>query len=150
MIHSLKDRLPHLFQNLLQVAISLLGGEFQLHNKSVHLIDDQNGRDVFKPSLAKHNLGLQKTQTCQRRMNEWHKNISLHLHFHLTIHKAMNQNAFLSTGRHSLETFCRDCTWGHTPSTASTTTMAPSHSLIAVETSEEKSTWPGESIRLTK
>lgn len=50
----------------------------------------------------------------------------------------------------TLETVCSDCTWGHTPSTASTTTMAPSHSLTAVETSEEKSTWPGESIRLIK
>lgn len=41
-------------------------------------------------------------------------------------------------------------TCGHTPSTASTTTMAPSHSLTAVETSDEKSTWPGESIRFSK
>jgi hypothetical protein len=33
-----------------------------------------------------------------------------------------------------------------TPSTASTRTSAPSHSLEAVETSLEKSTWPGVSI----
>lgn len=31
-------------------------------------------------------------------------------------------------------------TCGQTPSTASTTTIAPSHSLTAVDTSEEKST----------
>lgn len=39
-------------------------------------------------------------------------------------------------------------TWVHTPSTASTRTSAPSHSRDAVETSLEKSTWPGVSIRL--
>ncbi|CAD1472584.1 unnamed protein product [Heterotrigona itama] len=37
---------------------------------------------------------------------------------------------------------------GHTPSTTSIRMTAPSHSLTAVETSEAKSTCPGESIRL--
>ena len=37
-----------------------------------------------------------------------------------------------------------------TPSTASTKTMAPSHSRDAVETSELKSICPGESIRLIR
>lgn len=41
-------------------------------------------------------------------------------------------------------------TWGHTPSTTSTTTMAPSHRRTAVDTSLEKSTCPGESIRFTR
>ena len=38
----------------------------------------------------------------------------------------------------------------HTPSTASTTTRPPSLSLAAVDTSLQKSTWPGESIRLMR
>jgi hypothetical protein len=42
------------------------------------------------------------------------------------------------------------CVCGHTPSTTSTTTMAPSQSLTAVDTSDAKYTWPGESIRLTR
>ncbi|KAH3668193.1 hypothetical protein OGAPHI_001947 [Ogataea philodendri] len=37
-----------------------------------------------------------------------------------------------------------------TPSTTSTRTTAPSHNLEAVLTSEEKSMWPGESIKLIK
>lgn len=47
---------------------------------------------------------------------------------------------------------CRStaCVWMHTPSTASTTTSAPSLSRAAVDTSLQKSTWPGESIRLTR
>ena len=40
--------------------------------------------------------------------------------------------------------------WMHTPSTASTTTKAPSDRRAAVETSEQKSTCPGESIRLNR
>ena len=38
----------------------------------------------------------------------------------------------------------------HTPSTVSTTTKAPSVTLKAAVTSEEKSTWPGESIKFNK
>lgn len=38
----------------------------------------------------------------------------------------------------------------HIPSTTSTTIMVPSQSRTAVETSDEKSTWPGESMRLIK
>lgn len=38
----------------------------------------------------------------------------------------------------------------HTPYTQSTTTSAPSVTLKAAVTSEEKSTWPGESIKLIK
>jgi len=38
----------------------------------------------------------------------------------------------------------------HTPSTQSITTSAPSVTLSAAVTSEEKSTCPGESIRLIK
>ncbi len=41
-------------------------------------------------------------------------------------------------------------TCGHTPSTTSTRTRAPSQSLTAVDTSLEKSMWPGESIRFTR
>lgn len=41
-------------------------------------------------------------------------------------------------------------TCGQTPSTASTTMMHPSQMRIAVDTSEEKSTCPGESIRLIR
>jgi hypothetical protein len=40
--------------------------------------------------------------------------------------------------------------WLHTPSTASTSTTAPSQSRDAVETSLLKSIWPGESIRLIR
>ena len=42
------------------------------------------------------------------------------------------------------------CVCVHTPSTASTTSSAPSLSRAAADTSEQKSTWPGESIRLTR
>jgi hypothetical protein len=38
----------------------------------------------------------------------------------------------------------------HTPSTQSTTTSAPSVIRSAAVTSDEKSTWPGESMRLTR
>lgn len=38
----------------------------------------------------------------------------------------------------------------HTPSKTSTTTMAPSERRVAVETSEEKSMCPGESMRLMR
>lgn len=48
----LDESSTYLFQNLLQVTISFLGGEFQLYNKSVHFINDQNRPDVFKPRLA--------------------------------------------------------------------------------------------------
>lgn len=41
-------------------------------------------------------------------------------------------------------------TCGQTPSTASTTMMQPSQSRTAVDTSEEKSTCPGESIKLIR
>lgn len=41
-------------------------------------------------------------------------------------------------------------TCGQTPSTASTTMMHPSQMRTAVDTSEEKSTWPGESIRFIR
>lgn len=41
-------------------------------------------------------------------------------------------------------------TWGQTPSTQSTRMMAPSHNRTAVETSLEKSMWPGESIKLMR
>lgn len=41
-------------------------------------------------------------------------------------------------------------TCGQTPSTASTTMMQPSQMRTAVDTSEEKSTCPGESIRLIR
>lgn len=37
-----------------------------------------------------------------------------------------------------------------TPSTTSTKTIAPSQRRIAVDTSDEKSTWPGESIKLRR
>src|SRR5271170_1726386 len=40
--------------------------------------------------------------------------------------------------------------WTQTPSTQSTTTRAPSVTRRAAVTSEEKSTWPGESIKLIK
>mmetsp|Transcript_12420 Transcript_12420/g.29217 ORF Transcript_12420/g.29217 Transcript_12420/m.29217 type:complete len:218 (+) Transcript_12420:562-1215(+) len=40
--------------------------------------------------------------------------------------------------------------WTQTPSTTSTTTSAPSHKRVAVDTSLQKSMCPGESIRLTK
>jgi hypothetical protein len=39
---------------------------------------------------------------------------------------------------------------GQTPSTTSTTTKQPSDNRTAVETSELKSIWPGESIKLIK
>eukprot|EP01139_Manchomonas_bermudensis_P019049 Amastigsp_a676327_4345.p5 type:complete len:100 gc:universal Amastigsp_a676327_4345:1995-2294(+) len=38
----------------------------------------------------------------------------------------------------------------HTPSTQSTTTSAPSVTRSAAVTSDEKSTWPGESMRLMR
>ena len=41
------------------------------------------------------------------------------------------------------------CVWTQTPSTASTSTSALSLSRTAADTSLPKSTWPGESIRLT-
>ena len=41
-------------------------------------------------------------------------------------------------------------TCGQTPSTTSTSTTAPSQSRTAVDTSLEKSMWPGESIRFIK
>lgn len=44
----------------------------------------------------------------------------------------------------------RSSTCGQTPSTASTTMMQPSQMRTAMDTSEEKSTCPGESIRLTR
>ncbi|RNA09927.1 hypothetical protein BpHYR1_009619 [Brachionus plicatilis] len=40
--------------------------------------------------------------------------------------------------------------WTHTPEMQSTTTRAPSVTRIAAVTSELKSKWPGESMRLTK
>lgn len=40
--------------------------------------------------------------------------------------------------------------YGETPSTASTTTIEPSDNYNPVNTSNEKSTWPGESIKLIK
>jgi len=40
--------------------------------------------------------------------------------------------------------------YGLTPSTTSTSTQAPSANLKALETSYEKSTWPGESIKFTR
>ena len=40
--------------------------------------------------------------------------------------------------------------WGMVPSTASTTTTAPSTARIALVTSPPKSTWPGVSIRLMR
>lgn len=54
---------PHLLQDLLQVRVGLLGGELQLHDKSVYLIDDQDGPDVLQPRLTEHHLGLHTTQT---------------------------------------------------------------------------------------
>lgn len=69
----LDESSTYLFQNLLQVSISFLGGEFQLYNKSVHFINDQNRPDVFKPRLAKHHLSLHNTKTCQQRMNVLNK-----------------------------------------------------------------------------
>jgi hypothetical protein len=49
-------------------------------------------------------------------------------------------HAFLSTA----------CVWVDTPSRTSITTNAPSQRRVAVDTSEEKSMCPGESMRLTK
>mmetsp|Transcript_12142 Transcript_12142/g.40014 ORF Transcript_12142/g.40014 Transcript_12142/m.40014 type:complete len:207 (-) Transcript_12142:210-830(-) len=49
---------------------------------------------------------------------------------------------------HACRSTAAVCT--HTPSTTSTTSSAPSLSRTAEETSEQKSTWPGESIRLTR
>eukprot|EP00965_Chrysotila_dentata_P157807 5213194-Pleurochrysis_carterae.AAC.1 len=40
--------------------------------------------------------------------------------------------------------------WTQTPSTQSTTTSAPSVTRSAAVTSDEKSTWPGESAREQK
>ena len=40
--------------------------------------------------------------------------------------------------------------WGMIPSTASTTTIAPSTARMARVTSPPKSTWPGVSIRLIR
>ncbi len=40
--------------------------------------------------------------------------------------------------------------WTQTPSTQSTTTIAPSVNLKAAVTSDEKSIWPGESIKFIK
>lgn len=51
----------HLFQDLLQVGVSFLRGELQLHDESVYLIDDQNRPDVLQPRLTQHNLGLHTT-----------------------------------------------------------------------------------------
>mmetsp|Transcript_19286 Transcript_19286/g.65032 ORF Transcript_19286/g.65032 Transcript_19286/m.65032 type:complete len:254 (-) Transcript_19286:118-879(-) len=49
---------------------------------------------------------------------------------------------------HACRSTAAVCT--HTPSTTSTTSSAPSLSRTAEETSEQKSTWPGESIRFTR
>lgn len=50
----------HLLQNLLQVNISFLRGEFQLHDESVNFIDDKNRPDVLQPRLTQDNLSLHK------------------------------------------------------------------------------------------
>lgn len=49
---------PHLSQDLLQVGVSFLRGEHQLHDETVDLIDDQNRPDVLQPRLTQHSLGL--------------------------------------------------------------------------------------------
>lgn len=42
------------------------------------------------------------------------------------------------------------CVCGQTPSTTSTRIIAPSQILSAVETSEKKSIWPGQSMTLIR
>ena len=54
----------------------------------------------------------------------------------------------MTPSSHACRSTAAVCT--HTPSTTSTTSSAPSLSRTAEETSEQKSTWPGESIRLTR
>ena len=34
-------------------------GELQLRDEPVHLVEDQDGSDVFQPGLPQHRLGLQ-------------------------------------------------------------------------------------------
>mmetsp|Transcript_42537 Transcript_42537/g.101380 ORF Transcript_42537/g.101380 Transcript_42537/m.101380 type:complete len:200 (+) Transcript_42537:2114-2713(+) len=65
------------------------------------------------------------------------------------------QRSTLFTKRHGLTRSCRACrstvsVCTAQPSMQSTTTMAPSVIRRAAVTSEEKSTWPGESIKLIK
>lgn len=38
---------PHLFQDLLQVSVSLLRSKLQFHDEPVHLIDNENRPDVL-------------------------------------------------------------------------------------------------------
>lgn len=54
---------PHLFQDLLQVSVSFLRRQLQLHHEPIDLINDQNRPDVLQPRLTQHNLGLTHTHT---------------------------------------------------------------------------------------
>lgn len=47
------------------MCVSFLRGEFQLHDESVYLIDDQNRPDVLQPRLTQHSLGLHTIHTRQ-------------------------------------------------------------------------------------
>jgi len=67
--------------------------------------------------------------------------------------KSMMRRSILFRKRHVLTFsfqayFITVFVYGLTPSTTSTRMMAPSANQRALETSKEKSTWPGESIRL--
>ncbi len=60
----------------------------------------------------------------------------------------LSTNTALTLSSHAC--FRTVCVYGLTPSSTSTMTTAPSDSLNALLTSLEKSTWPGESIRLIR
>jgi hypothetical protein len=137
----------------------------------VQLVDDQHGRDLLLPRLAQHGVRLRahaaRRRRRKRRASEGSAS-SGRVRASLAPARAEAPRTLLPCGR------LRACAWrgaapsacrlagkqfpcfgsaahGTThPSHASTSTSAPSLSLAALDTSLQKSTWPGESIRLIK
>lgn len=50
----------YLFQDILEVQICFLRGEFQLHNQAVDFVDDQDWTDIFQPRLPQDCLSLRR------------------------------------------------------------------------------------------
>lgn len=92
--------------------------EPELGDQPVHLVDDEQGLEVVEPRLAEDGDSL---------------------------HRGGEAG---STDDCTCELFRPRHTCVQTPSTTSTKTRAPSHSRLAVDTSDAKSTCPGVSIRL--
>lgn len=109
--------------NTLKCLEKLIWLQLQLKQGAVHLVHHQNRLDAFGDGLPQYSLSLH-THTCQQRgagEPKWKV--------------AVWEGGYEVMGL---------------PETQSTTTRAPSVTLRAAVTSEEKSTWPGESIRLMR